>query len=66
MRKLTIFLLLVFISITAIAAVMRGPDGRWYGNVCLTDLGWQVVNWQLVGSTCYAPMWNRYGFIANA
>ncbi len=48
------------------AALMRGPDGRWYGNICVTQMGVQPVPWQPVGSICYAPGYNLYGFIANS
>lgn len=57
--------MLLTITICSPAAVMKGQDGRWYGNICITQAGWQQVPWQLVGSTCHAPMWRQYGFIAN-
>jgi len=49
----------------ASAAVVLGNNGLWYGNICQTTYGWQVVPWQLVGATCYAPGWGSYGYIAN-
>jgi len=56
----------IFVSVTpASAAVVLGNDGYWYGNVCQTVYGWQIVPWRLVGSTCYSPGWGAYGYIAN-
>lgn len=66
MKRLLVTLLVTIFVTSSIAAVMRGPDGRWYGNVCVTQLGWQVVPWQIIGSMCFAPMFNQYGFIANS
>ena len=65
MKHLFLFLILLLIAVTSHSAVMRGQDGRWYGNICMTQTGWQQVPWQLVGTTCYAPMLRQYGFIAN-
>jgi len=47
------------------AATVYGNDGLLYGNICQTIDGWQVVPWRLVGTQCYAPAWNRFGYIAN-
>lgn len=65
MKKILTTLLILLTTFTSPAAVMRGQDGRWYGNVCITKHGWQEIPWQLVGSTCYSPMWRQYGFVAN-
>lgn len=65
MKRLAIFITVFLLSLTSSAAVIRGQDGRWYGNICITQMGWQEVPWQLVGSMCYSPMWRQYGFIAN-
>ena len=65
MKTVFVFLLLLSITFNSTAAVIRGVDGRWYGNICITQIGWQEVPWQLVGSMCYSPMWRQYGFIAN-
>lgn len=58
-----IFLLLCNI---AYSTVIRGPDGRWYGNICVTQIGWEMINWQPLGSICYSPKFRQYGFIVNA
>lgn len=65
MKKLLSLTLLLTLTISSPAAVMRGQDGRWYGDICVTQVGWQQVPWQLVGSMCYSPMWRQHGFIAN-
>lgn len=65
MKRLAIFITVFLLAISSYAAVKRGSDGRWYGNMCITQLGWEEVSWQLVGSMCYAPMRRQYGFIAN-
>lgn len=65
MKKLTIFLLCLGLTFASPAAVIRGQDGRWYGNICITQVGWQEVPWQLIGTICYSPMWRQNGFIAN-
>jgi hypothetical protein len=66
MKRCIVAILLLCSTIQTPAAVIRGVDGRWYGNICITQVGWQEVPWQLVGSMCYSPMWRQYGFIANA
>lgn len=66
MKRVVLSILAAVLMTHAGAAVMRGQDGRWYGNVCITQVGWQIVPWQMVGSICFAPMFNQYGFIANA
>lgn len=66
MKKLLIFVLATMLSLPSTALVVRGQDGRWYGNICVTQLGWQEVPWQIVGSMCFSPQWRMYGFIANA
>jgi hypothetical protein len=54
------------VSVTpASAAVVLGADGLWYGNICQTSIGWQVVPWRLVGASCYSPGWGQWGYIAN-
>ena len=40
-------------------------NGLYYGNICQTVSGWQIVPWQLVGTSCYSPGWGMYGVIAN-
>lgn len=65
MKKILTTLLILLTTLSSPAAVIRGQDGRWYGNICITQLGWQEIPWQIVGSTCYSPMWRQYGFIAN-
>jgi len=65
MKKLVIFFLILSTSMLTPAAVIRGQDGRWYGNICVTQVGWQEVPWQLIGSMCYSTMWRQNGFIAN-
>lgn len=65
MKRLAIFITVFLLTLSSSAAVVRGQDGRWYGNICITQVGWQEVPWQLVGSMCYSNMWRQYGFIAN-
>lgn len=65
MKKFILFFLILSTSMLTPAAVIRGPDGRWYGNICITQAGWQQVNWQLIGSMCYSSMFRQYGTIAN-
>jgi len=56
----------ICVSVTpASATVVLGNDGLYYGNICQTTYGWQVVPWRLVGATCYSPAWGAYGYIAN-
>lgn len=65
MRRL-LSIILLLLTIPAMAAVQRDPrTGIWIGNICQTPMGWQVVPWQPVGSVCFSPGWNAYGFIAN-
>lgn len=66
MKRLLVTILATLFVTSSIAAVMRGQDGRWYGNICVTQLGWQIVPWQIIGSMCFAPMFNQYGFIVNS
>ena len=55
------------ISTPANANTFLGTNGQWYGNICQTSLGWQVMDgYYLVGSGCYSPGWNAYGYVANA
>ncbi len=65
MKKLVIFFLILSTSMLTPAAVIRGQDGRWYGNICVTQVGWQEVPWLPIGSMCFSSMFNQYGFIAN-
>lgn len=60
-----LFVLLLTVQAAAIGATIRGNDGRWYGNICLTQAGAVFVPWQLVGSMCYWPAHGIYGFILN-
>lgn len=65
MKKIAAFILLIALVTPTNSAVVRGADGRWYGNICVTQVGWQVVPWQPVGSMCYSTMWKMWGFIVN-
>lgn len=65
MKNIFIAIAMMLYTQASISTVIRGQDGRWYGNICITQVGWQEVPWQLVGSICYSPMWQNYGFIAN-
>lgn len=60
-------LLILFLSLPIIAnaEVIFGPNGVLYGNVCQTQMGWQYVPWQPVGSLCYSPRFNSWGYILN-
>ena len=65
MRQI-LFPVLFFFATSANSAVWQDRStGIWVGNVCQTPLGWQIVPPQPIGSTCYSPGWNSYGFIAN-
>jgi hypothetical protein len=63
--KTLLFITIAIASITASAAVWMGPDGLVWGNICLTRAGWQQVYPQPVGSQCFAPNLQAYGFIGN-
>ncbi len=63
--KTLILLLLILVHTNSTSAIIRGQDGRWYGNICVTQVGWQEVPWQLVGSMCYSSVFRQWGFIAN-
>lgn len=65
MKHLIILFSILAISISAYAATLMGRDGIIYGNICQTLHGWQQVTWQPVGSQCYAPGLNSWGYIAN-
>jgi len=58
-------LLMNAVSVQPASAAVVYSNGLYYGNICQTPAGWQVVPWQLVGSTCYSPGWGLYGYIAN-
>ena len=64
MKKL-LFVLLLLVSFPAVSEIILGPNGVWYGNICIVPRGWQYVQWQPVGSVCYSPMHNQWGSIAN-
>jgi hypothetical protein len=64
--KKTIITLLLLVSLPVGAAVWRDQrTGIWIGNICQTPAGWQIVPPQPVGSICFSPGWQAYGFIAN-
>ena len=58
------------LSFTANSAVRWNPMLRIYeGNICMNNIGWQVVNWQPLGSICYVRLPNgqvMQGIIINA
>lgn len=61
MKKITIAIALLFSSITANAAWWS--DGSiMYSNVCRQGLYWQYTTWAPVGTSCYMPMINSYGY----
>ncbi len=68
--KYIIFILLVIVSFTANSAVRLNPQTKmWEGNICMNNIGWQIVNWQLLGSLCWIHMPGRppmQGIIVNA
>lgn len=64
-KLMSLCFMLLYANMTQ-AALMRGADGRWYGNICITQMGAHSVNWQPVGSICFVPGYNIYGFIANS
>lgn len=52
MSKLVFTMLLLF-SLSANSAVRWNQYNRtWEGNVCMNNVGWQIVNWQPLGSMC--------------
>ena len=69
MKYLAIILLLL-ISFTVNAAVRYNPHLRIYeGNICMNNIGWQIVQWQPLGSICYMRAPNgqmMQGIIINA
>jgi len=69
MRILTFFLLFTLCT-TLNAAVRWNPNLRvWEGNVCMNNMGWQIVNWQPIGSICLIQIPGRppmQGIIINA
>jgi hypothetical protein len=68
--KYIISLLVLTFSITANSAVRWNQTLRiWEGNICMNNLGWQVVNWQPLGSLCWMQLPGRppmQGIIINA
>jgi len=68
--KTVIFLILLIAGFNADAAVRWNPTTRiWEGNVCMNSVGWQIVNWQPVGSICMIQFPGRppmQGIIINA
>jgi hypothetical protein len=63
--KILLFLLLLALPLSATSEVVRGPNGIWYGNMCQTQRGWQYVQFQPVGSVCFASQFNLWGYILN-
>ena len=68
--KYIAFTLLLLLSFTINAAVRWNPTLRIYeGNICMNNIGWQSVQWQLLGSVCYMRLPNGHmmqGIIINA
>lgn len=64
MKKLLIICLLVLSNISN-ADVVLGRDGIWYGNICMNQMGWEIVPFQPVGSMCLLPRSRTYGVIIN-
>jgi len=58
------------LSFTANSAVRWNPMLRIYeGNICMNNIGWQVVPWLPLGSICYMQLPNGQvlqGIIINA
>jgi hypothetical protein len=52
------------VLVPANAAWFDPVSGLWYGNVCQTAVGWQVVPAAPVGARCYAPAFGA-GVITN-
>lgn len=51
--KYIIFILLFLITLPAESAVRWNQTLRvWEGNICMNNVGWQIVNWQPLGSLC--------------
>jgi hypothetical protein len=55
----------MFLPAIATSEVVRGANGVLYGNICQTQRGWQYVQWQPVGSVCFAAQYNLWGYILN-
>lgn len=52
MSKLVV-LMLLFFSLSVNSAVRWNQFNRtWEGNICMNNIGWQIVNWQPLGSMC--------------
>jgi hypothetical protein len=61
----SILLLLLLLPSVASTEVVLGRDGIWYGNICMNQLGWELVQFQPVGSMCFMPRFRAYGVIIN-
>lgn len=68
--KYLIFISLLIASFSAAPAVRWNPQlGIFEGNICMNNVGWQVVPWQPLGSLCIIqlPGYPRMqGVIINA
>lgn len=65
MKKTILVMLLCISSSMADSTVWRSPNGIVYGDICQTRFGWQQVLPLPVGSNCFAPRFNTWGYIAN-
>jgi hypothetical protein len=77
-KKIIVSILLSLATLSASPALWQAQNGVIYGNVCviqyfaINQWGQQVpqqvtqfVNPQPVGTNCFAPMYNAWGYIAN-
>ena len=68
--KYIVFILLLLLSFAVNAAVRYNPQLRIFeGNICMNNMGWQVVQWQPLGSICYMRLPNgqiMQGIIINS
>lgn len=68
--KYILFISLFLSSFSAIPAVRWNPQlGIYEGNICMNNVGWQMVAWQPLGSLCVIqlPGYPRMqGIIVNA
>ncbi len=62
-------ILLLFLSVAVNAAVRYNPHLRIFeGNICMNNVGWQMVEWRPLGSICYMQLPNgqiMQGIIIN-
>ncbi len=70
MKNFLLFILLYVFAVSVNAAVRFNPyTNMWEGNICMNHAGWQIVNWQPLGTMCWlnVPGYGRMqGVIINS